>query len=319
MLDEVHEQDVGIEFLRRLVSGNLTSPLLLVGQEGVGRRFAVIQATKELFCMGERQAGCKCAACTQIDAGLHTDFTIIQPPDDKEIGIDAIREMIDLAQMYPQSAPVRMFLIDGADRLTGAAANAFLKTLEEPPKTARFLLTAESQNTVIPTVRSRCGLVVFRRLSEPFVLSVLQRFEKDPAKALVYARLGEGSVGRAIQYWGSGRLGLRDKVLALVKQGLDGDLPSLFSAVDSIGTSLPLGLRFLEQILLDLRMARINPARVINRDISEELERVGTTLSDTTWHRLVVGLRKIRAYYRTTRIVLPFHIKALFASAFVGS
>jgi hypothetical protein len=319
VLSEVQEQELGVAYLRKVVEHALTSPLLLVGEEGVGRRFAALQATKELVCSGTRQPGCKCLDCSQIDMGNHPDITFVGPVEDKDIGIDAIRSLIQQSGTYPSIAPLRVFILDGADRLTGPAANAILKVLEEPPSTTRFFLLAESAKEIIPTIRSRCGIVPFRRLSEPLIVSVLQRYESDPAKALVYARIGEGSVGRAVQYWTSGRLSLRDKVFSLLEYGLKRDLVSLFSAVDSIGPALPLGLRFFGQLLLDVRMIRIDPARVLNSDMHAELQRVGPALNEATWHRLVADLRRVRVQQRTTYISLPFHVKTLLATIFVGS
>lgn len=319
MLNDVQGQELGVTYLRKVVEHKLTSPLLLVGEEGVGRKFAALQATKELLCSGAQQSGCECFNCSQVTMGTHPDVTLVSSVEDKDIGIEAVREIIQQSMMYPSIAPFRVFIIDGADKLTGPAANAFLKLLEEPPGTTRFFLLAESAREIIPTIRSRCGHVPFRRLSEPLILSVLQRYETDPAKALVYARLGEGSVGRSVQYWTSGRLSLRDKVFSLLEYGLKRDLVSLFSAVDSIGQSLPLGLRFLGHLLLDLRMIRINPARVINSDLAAELQRVGGSLDDATWHRLVADLRRVRAQHRAAKIALPFHVKTLLASIFVGS
>ncbi len=319
MLSEVQEQELGVTYLRKVVERELTSPLLLVGEEGVGRRFAALQATKELVCSGTREPGCKCLDCSQIDLGNHPDITCVSPIEDKDIGIAAVRDIIRQASMYPSIAPLRVFILDGADRLTKEAADAMLKVLEEPPSMARFFLLAESAKETIPTIRSRCGVVPFRRLSEPLIVSMLQRYESDPAKALVYARIGEGSVGRSVQYWTSGRLGLRDKVFTLLEYGLKRDLGSLFSAVDSMGAALPLGLRFLGHLLLDVRMVQIDPARVINSDMLEELRRVGKALSADTWYRLVSELRRVRVQIHTTKIALPFHVKTLFATIFVGS
>jgi len=254
-----------------------------------------------------------------MDEGTHPDFLVIRPPDDKDIGIDQIRSMIESVGSYPMFAPCKVVMIENADRLTGAAANATLKILEEPPHTVRFYLLAESPRSLLPTIRSRCGLVLYQRLSEPFIVSVIQRFEPDSAKAVVYCRMAEGSVGRAVQYWGSGRLGLRDKAFALVKYGLKKDVASLFTTVDAMNSALPLGLRFLEHILFDLRMVRMDSSLLINLDLAEELMEVRAQLSDTTWHHLVTKLHQTRMRYQTTRILLPFHVKSFLTTAFLGS
>lgn len=319
MLSEVQGQDEGVLFLRRLIEGRFISPLLLVGEEGTGRRFSVTQAVKETFCNDDRAPGCTCNACVQVDSLVHPDFGLLWAPQDKRIEVDAIRALIDQASAGPSLGDLRFFILDGVDRMTIPAANAFLKTLEEPPPRTRFILLAESYESIIPTIRSRCGKVAYRPLPESFVLSVLQRTETDRAKALVYARMGEGSVGRAVQYWGSGRLQIRDRVFALLQLALDGDIPSLFSSIDQIGTDLPLGLRFLEHLLHDIFMVQHDPDRLINLDLCESVGRIRTAASPQVWARLGTGARMVRARHRSTRINLPFHVKSLFVDTFSGA
>lgn len=319
MLSDVREQKEGVRFLRRVVEQHLTSPLLLVGDEGVGRRFSVMQATKELFCTGTREDRCPCLDCTQLDKGVHPDYLLFAPDGDKDIGVEVIRSMLEEIGTQPTGAPYRIVVIDGVDRLTPAAANALLKTLEEPPRLTRFFLLAESQARVIPTIRSRCGLVSYHALSDSLVLSELQRFESDDTKALVYARLSEGSVGRAVRYWGSGRLTLRDTTLSLIRLALGRDVAGLFSAIDAVEKELPQVLRFLTPLLHDLLMVQIDPARIINQDLSDDLAKVGGQASAEVWQQLEAAVRALREQSRSTKLFLSFHVKTLFVQAFQGS
>jgi hypothetical protein len=212
-------------------------------------------------------------------------------------------------------APVRAFLIDGADKMNYASSNALLKTLEEPPRTALFFLLAESEGKVIPTIKSRCGLVQYRTLSEPFIVSVLQRTDDDCTKPLIIARMSEGSVGRAVQYMGAGRLGFRDKVFGLVRLTLEKNVPGLFSSIDAIEKELPLALRFLEQLVHDIIMVKDFPSRVIHDDLAEELGRVRGKRPDEVWHKLLGSVRTLRDRIRS-RVHLPFQVKNLFAQSF---
>jgi len=316
MLEEVREQDEGVRFLRRAVEGQFTSPLLLVGDEGVGRRFSVQQAVRLMFCTGTREHGCTCVHCVQIRQGVHADFSILAPIEDKDIGVEAIRNLLTEARAFPSMAPLRVFLIDGADRMTDAAANALLKTLEEPPERVRFFLLAEKAEDVIPTVRSRCGLVRYRRLSEVFVQSVVQRFENDPEKALILARLGEGSVGRSVRFGGAGRLALRNKTVDLLKASLDRDLARTFSVLDGIEKDLPLSLRFLGQILHDILMLPHDASRIINLDLVETLGEFRKSADDRVWQQLRAGIKAIGDRHFVTPINLPFHIKTLLVEVF---
>jgi DNA polymerase-3 subunit delta' len=318
VLTDVKHQDDAVLFLRRLVDGRFNDPFLLVGEEGTGRRFSAIQAIKEIFCQLDREPGCPCAGCLQVDLGCHPDLTTISTPDDKWIRVETIRDMIELAWVSPTVASRRFVIIDGVDRMTNEAANALLKTLEEPPQSTRFILLSESYQRVIPTIRSRCGKISYRPLPDSFVLSVIQRFENDPDKASIYARMGEGSVGRAISYLGGGRLALRDRVLVVLQLALDRDVPSLFSTIDSISTDLPLALRFVEHLLYDLLIVATFPDRMINLDQREAVRKLREAAKLSVWAKLGGEVRRIRERYRSTRINLSFHVKTLFAETFVG-
>ncbi len=148
---------------------------------------------------------------------------------------------------------------------------------------------------------------------------MLQQHESDPGKALVYARIADGSIGRALRYWGSGRLHLRDQVLTLLELGLAGDLSSLFARVDTIGTDLSLALRFLEQALHDLLMIQYDPNRMINVDATERFAQVRGKLSPIAHARLMSGVRLVRTRYNAAKINLAFHVKTLFAEAFFSA
>jgi len=316
MLQQVQHQKEGTRFLQRFVEGGLTSPVLLLGNDGVGRRFSVLCAIREAFCVGTRKPDCECPSCYQILRKVHTDV-FVHEAGEKDIGIEEVRTIIAEARNYPTAASIRCFVIDGADRFTVAAANAFLKTLEEPPARARFFLLAESPEHVLPTIRSRCGGIRYTTLPEEFVLSELHRYEPDAAKALVYARMGEGSVGTAIRYWGSGRVALRDQVLRVLQLALGRDLPSLFALVDTMDQDLVLALKFLGQILHDVLIVRVDPMRVINVDRVEGINAMGSKATVQVWSKLAQKVRALQAQYRTTRLHLPFHFKTIIIESFI--
>jgi len=314
--DLQHQEDV-LRFLRRVVEGHATNPMLFVGVEGVGRRFAALQVAKELFCTGGKTSDCPCADCVQISQSVHPDLLYVAPSEGKDIGIEAIRGALGVIDTYPTQAPLRVIVLDGADRLTLPAANALLKTLEEPPSTVRIFLLAEVASRVLPTIRSRCGVLNFRPLPESFIQARVQEFESSVEKALVYARLGEGSVGRAIQYWGSGRLALRDKALTLLSYALSKDTPGVFLLLDQLEKDLPLTLLFLNTLTHDLIMLGVASQRIVNLDVEGTLRKMHAPAPDT-WQRLHQGIETMLATYRATKIQLAFHAKTLLLETFVG-
>jgi DNA polymerase-3 subunit delta' len=293
-----------------------------VGDEGVARRFSAIEAVKEFFSGGDESSD----FCMQVDQRMHPDFMLVTPEEDRDLGVEAIRGVTAAARDCPFIAKRKFFVIEGVDNMTPAASNAFLKTLEEPPERTQFILLAESAERVIPTIRSRCGKVRYKRLSETFIVSSLSQFVSDPLMATVYARLAEGSVGRALQYFGSNRINLRNRVFSLLKVGVGGDISSLFSTIDGFKQDnakkddfekdLKLGLRFLEHLLYDLTMLPHDPSRIVNLDLATELGQVGKQLGMARIRALQHGIHTVQSRASATRIQLAFHIKAALGTAF---
>lgn len=304
MLEAVQGQDDAVLYLRRVLDGHLCNPLLLVGPSGTGRKFSCLQAAREMVRDDESQV-------YQIDKGNHPDVRLVEP-DGREIKVDVVRALIAETAFKPSRARMKFLILDGADKLTVAAANALLKVLEEGPDRVRFFLLAEKQEMVLPTIRSRSVTVNFRRLPESFILDTLLGHTEDHTKALVVSRLAEGSVGKAIRYLHSGRVTLRNRMLGLLSPSSKGGISELFSAVDSV-EDLPLGLSFLEHILHDMIMLPHDPSRCTNQDRLDELEALRAKLGREKVERLREGLRLVAQRARGY-INLPFHVKALLAS-----
>jgi len=98
----------------------------------------------------------RCRSCRLLVHGQHPDHRRIAPQEDKDIGIDAVREGLEFLFYRPQLASRRWLRVDSAERLTLAAANALLKGLEEPSPHAHILLTSVAPARLLPTIRSRC-------------------------------------------------------------------------------------------------------------------------------------------------------------------
>lgn len=304
MLEAVLGQPEGVAYVRKVVEGTLKLPLLLVGPQGVGRRLSVQEAARALFEPEQHAA---------LDRGSHPDFRSLSVDDDRDISVDRVRDIIDETRVLPSWASIKIFLIDGADRLTNAAANALLKVLEEPPQKARFFLLAEHREAVIPTIRSRCAIVAYRRLPESLVLSKLLKITDDETRARVCSRMGEGSLGAAVRCFVSGQLVSRDEVALALDHASKKDLFALFSAVDKV-TDLPLALTFLRQLLHDVLLVHVAPERVIHLDVLDTLKTLAARLPGPTIHQLMAELRCVRQRAEGS-INLSFHLKSALASA----
>jgi len=141
----------------------LPQALLLIGPHGVGKRILAEQFTARLFC-ARRDAAQPCGSCRDchwLTAGTHPDFIKIAPEDtDKAITIAQIRQLLQDLALKPHTEHERVVLIAPAERMNLAAANAFLKCLEEPPERTVFLLLSVTPSLLPATVRSRCQRLV---------------------------------------------------------------------------------------------------------------------------------------------------------------
>lgn len=315
MLSEIRHQELPIRFLQRIVSGAFVSPLLLIGPAGVGKRYSLLCMMREVLCTGARAADCQCAGCYQIQRNLHSDVHILVAAG--RIEVKEIRALIVESGNCPSASKFSAFIIDGADRFTTEAADALLKTLEEPPATSRFFLLAEDVSRVPVTIRSRCGVVVYRPLPDDFILSIVQRSEHDAAKALVYSRMGEGSAGRAVDYCSAGKLSLRDQVLKVLHASVERDLPAVFSLVDAMKNDLETATRFMEQILRDVLITRLDSTRAINVDVLELLKNLTVKVPTAVWVRLARKVGALRHTASKPGVNFGFQFKTLLAESFV--
>jgi DNA polymerase-3 subunit delta' len=162
---------------QRIAAGRLPHALLLSGPAGLGKLDFARLLARSLLC--EQPAGgdeelargtpavtglpCgACRGCQLLDAGTHPDFQAVQPEEEgKEITIGQIRELLAWQTLTPQYGRARVVIIEPADRMNANAANALLKTLEEPGRDALLLLVSARPAALLPTIRSRCQQLPF--------------------------------------------------------------------------------------------------------------------------------------------------------------
>ena len=201
----IRGHDQVVESIRAsLQHGKLPHAFLFVGPEGVGKhRFAKVFA-QALLCERRPETAfdpCQaCPTCLQVMAGTHPDLLEVSKPEDKhELPIQVIRDLCIDMGLKPASGRRKVAIINDADDLNNEAANAFLKTLEEPPPGSVLILIGTSSEVQLDTILSRCRVTRFEPLPEADLAAVLldQGVAETPEAALRLAKLGEGSVARA--------------------------------------------------------------------------------------------------------------------------
>lgn len=139
----------------------LPHAVLLTGPRGAGKAHLAAALASQLLCKQPGAAGAcgHCDSCELVRGGGHGDLRWLVPEEGKRaIGIDAVRSVVGFMQQTPAYGEYKVLVVDPAEAMTTAAANAFLKTLEEPPGQAVILMTSNRPGDLLATVRSRCSL-----------------------------------------------------------------------------------------------------------------------------------------------------------------
>ena len=201
--------------LKRLLGARdrnrLPHAVLMIGPPGLGRELAAVEAAVLLTCEGHGAlwAGGGCA--DRVRDGVHPDVQAVLPTGAKQIiKIDQVREVVKSAASRPYEGERRVWIFDGveADRFEAPSANAFLKTLEEPPAHAVFILLAANPSAVLPTILSRC-----QQLALPGAVAVARRESEDVGlPELAAANLTDGTLDGAV-----------DNIRSALESGIGGE------------------------------------------------------------------------------------------------
>lgn len=196
---EGHERPLSI--LKRAVKHDaLAHAYLFSGEEGIGKKMTAFALAAAINCAAAGpDGGCGvCPSCRKIIAGTHPDVRVLVP-DGNEIKIDQIREVQSDLALKPFEGTKKALFVDGADCMNQAAANAFLKTLEEPPGDALIVLLTALPQRLLPTIRSRCQEIRFYPLARHTLAQALEKKRGVSSEdAWFLAALAQGSMGRAL-------------------------------------------------------------------------------------------------------------------------
>lgn len=189
-----------IELLHRQIErGHMPQALLMAGPQHVGKSTLARYLAQSLNCQGTARPCGRCVSCRKIVSGNHPDVRIFDQ-DDEPIKIEQVRELQRELALSPHESPFRVALLCNFERATTSAANALLKTLEEPAGPAVLILTATDPGKLLPTIVSRCQLLTLRPLPQPEILAALQtRWQAPPEQAELLAQLAAGRLGWAVR------------------------------------------------------------------------------------------------------------------------
>ncbi|HET6514201.1 MAG TPA: DNA polymerase III subunit delta' [Thermodesulfovibrionales bacterium] len=252
-LRDVIGQDRAVSILLgTLERGRIPSAYLFDGESGIGKRFTALNLAKAINCLKNSEGlfatpanvkggslkdvdACDvCSACKKIDAGTYPDLVIVAP-EKGEIRVDEIRSVEDALSFKPYEGKKKVVIIDDADTMNQSAANAFLKTLEEPPEDSLLILIASNPGRMPETIRSRCSNVKFTPLPTEACAGVIKSVTGKQQAAgggegmgleitdrllSTVVRLSMGRPGRALS---SDLLNERTRFLQLLQNMIEGN------------------------------------------------------------------------------------------------
>jgi DNA polymerase-3 subunit delta' len=278
-----------------LAKGRLSHAYLFLGPEGVGKESTARALAAALNCTQLRADGdaCgECPSCKRLAAGTHPDLTLIVPTSEghqPQIKIGQIRELRRLTEYPPLGGGWRVVVIKPAEAMNDEAANALLKTLEEPPDRHLLVLTAQVEADLLPTVVSRCHKLAFTPLPLNLVTrELVARRNLTPDRAALLSALSGGSLGRALKLDPEELLAQRRQVLTELAQLTGGAISGMLDWAQRLAKSRPELDNFLLMAQLWYRDLLLTHYRapenlLAHRDLLPELDAARSQGTPETW------------------------------------
>jgi DNA polymerase III subunit delta' len=302
---------------RALSSDRPAHAWLFSGPEGVGKRTAAIEFAAALNCTGGSRPCGECRACRDTLGLKHADVEIVAPgglcdePDHREhtesrdLRICQIRRLERVLSLSPYAGGRRIAIVDAADTLRTEAANAFLKTLEEPPDGSVIILLVERDERLPETVASRCQRVVFRPVERAVIVQALIAKGAEQQRANAIAAAAAGRLGWALAAFDdAGVLAEREQVLDEAMRVAHAGRYERFSwAVDAANRAGDVRERYIRTLQVwegwwrDVLLYSSGATEgALNSDRSEALAREGKMYGTADVANFLASLIKTREY-----------------------
>ena len=213
---------------------------LFQGEEGVGKEALARTFAAGLQCQSESaDKPCKeCVSCRQMESGNQPDVIWVTR-EKASLGVDEIREQLcNTMDIKPFSSPYKIYLVPEAEKMTEAAQNALLKTIEEPPEYGIVILMTSNISALLPTIQSRCLTMEFRPLSTAVVESYVKEHCQVPDyQARASAAFAQGNLGKAMRYAKSEDfIERKDHIMSLLRHVEQMDLSEMLAVIKDLGT-----------------------------------------------------------------------------------
>lgn len=236
--DVVGHKDI-LKYISSAVENNRVShAYILNGERGSGKKMLANLFAMTLLCeTGDNEPCGKCHSCKQAESGNHLDIIRVTHEKPNSISVDDIRTQVNnTVDIKPYQGPYKVYIIPQADMMTPQAQNAILKTIEEPPSYAVFLLLTENAETLLPTINSRCVMLKLRNIKDTLIKKYLmENLEIPDYKADMCTAFAQGNMGRAIMLANSDHFNeIREEAVQLLKHISEMELNEIVAAVKNI-------------------------------------------------------------------------------------
>ena len=236
--DVVGLKDI-LKYISSAVENNRVShAYILNGERGSGKKMLANLFAMTLLCeTGDNEPCGKCHSCKQAESGNHPDIIRVTHEKPNSISVDDIRTQVNnTVDIKPYQGPYKVYIIPQADMMTPQAQNAILKTIEEPPSYAVFLLLTENAETLLPTINSRCVMLKLRNIKDTLIKKYLmENLEIPDYKADMCTAFAQGNMGRAIMLANSDHFNeIREEAVQLLKHISEMELNEIVAAVKNI-------------------------------------------------------------------------------------
>ena len=263
MEEDLFEKIVGNnkikEYLKSTIeANNVSHSYMFVGKLGIGKKIFAREYAKQIMCINGGQCAefspkdenKKCDSCVKFDAKVNPDYLEIVP-DGKTLKIDQIRKMQEKIAEKPIVSSKKVYVIDDADLMSEEGQNCLLKTLEEPPEYATIILIVSNESRILATIKSRCVILKFDKLSDAEIKSIMPNLSDDFIKILEGSLANTEDADKKVMQYNELK-----KIIDVVENGnktqLFTDFDLLYTNKDDIITLLEyLNIIFYEKKWLD--------------------------------------------------------------------
>ena len=282
-------------------SQQFPNAVIFSGLAGIGKKEIAKVAAMSLLCEREDKPCDHCPSCRAFMAASHPDYYYMEPDRTKAnpmIKIDQVRALQSEVSLMPVMSNLRMVIIDDAELMNSAAQNCLLKTIEEPSGLSKFILITSNRSRLLMTLRSRCMIINFERLSEENIKQGLESKGIDNAAEI--AVIANGSLGQALKLSENDGLKIREDTINFLEVLSKMTIEDIFVKGQVMSAQTRENFKewtmHFQKLLRDLLIVNtdIEKSYYYNRDLRNKLSKLKERFSDTAVFKMLQEATEIQ-------------------------